>query len=270
MALSLVISPSALADERGGDNIKAKERYRETRKEYSDSVDKSRDEQERLHDYQYEYVRASSTVARDNLNTQIRAYLSHTVNALLKRMESVQVWVNAQDDMSEDDKAAILADVNVDIAWLQDQLTDLETVSTDELNSRTQAIKAYWQRHKYVFVRVNGRILVARLQFVLNKAEVFSGRVGDKINELATQGFDVKALQFLHTEYDRHLAAAQAELDLAVDSFNAIDDADDAAESYRQGLGHVKAANRYIHEAFLTLREIILSMQRLASPDSYD
>ncbi len=195
-------------------------------------------------------------------------FLSKAVSTLIKYLEALMNKAENVRGITDEDRAVVLSDIEKDIARLTAEQSKLSGELTDEeLKAEAIAISNYWTTIKTTFKKSVAEIWIGRVTFVIEKAEDFSGQVGDKIQELKANGYDTSKLEAWLADLDQNIAKAKEKVESAKAKRATISDVnmDQIMKEINQ---FVKDANQYIIKSHANLVEIIKEMKKLAKTDA--
>lgn len=183
-------------------------------------------------------------------------------NLMIRRLEALRVRVEATRGLSDNEKAAIYAEIDADISWLEGKQADIQAAdSVLEIITVASEIWNYWRNVAVRIKQIIGQMLSAWVDALLQRAEAFAGRVEARIEELKDNGIDTSALESWLADYESKLALAEQKYDAAKDKFSKISSVEDANRLFWEGLALIREGNRYLRDAFRSLRDIVSDMR---------
>lgn len=186
------------------------------------------------------------------INTATRHFLINAADLILGELERVKEKVSASEQLSDEEKADILADIEERIDEVTSAKATVESMDTDtpreNLNEAGKTIREAWKTAKIAMKKHLGALANARLGNIIQRSEQLVEKLQGVSDKLAEKGNDVSTLN------------------VKIDAFNAkIDEADAAYEEaksiYAEAKGDenfdsaVKEAHAKITEASKSLKE---------------
>lgn len=253
---------------------KAKVRYQEARGQYQKEVNFYKNARQDFLNARAKYQQFKNAENKKALEGAARNYLEKAVNSLIKRLETIKNWVSNRGALPDSEKQAIIAEIDQDIAWLQERLPKIQTASSEAIKEEAKTVRTYWKTHRARVKSIIGQIWAARINFLITKAESFSAKVSAKIEELKAAGKDTSQLETWLADFNQKLALAKQKYEAAKEKFKAIkgepgfDPITELAEAdrlFRQGHQFIKEANQYIRQAHAQLVQIVKEMRKLGA-----
>jgi hypothetical protein len=184
-------------------------------------------------------------------------------NAMIRRLEVLRVGVEATRGLTDNEKAAIYAEIDADISWLQEKQEDIQAAdNAREIMSIALTVWDYWRDVRVKIKQITGQILSAWLDALVQKAEAFAGRVGAKVQELKDNGIDTSQLEAWLSDYNSKRELAEQKYDAAKEKFSQISSEADADGLFREGVAFIREGNSYLRDAFKALRDIVSDMRK--------
>lgn len=265
---SMTSVPAANAQTLRDIDDKAKTNYEQARQTYLSEVEAYK--KARL-DFQAAKLKLSRFKTVENkaaYRESIQTFLSKSVSALIQYLEALKNKASNVRGISDAERAEIIAYIDTDINWLKEKQTTLSGTLTDEqLKNEAIAIRDYWTTIKTTFKKGVADIWIARVNFVISKAEILSGKVADKISELKAQGKDTAKLETWLADLNSSIASAKTKVASAAEKRQNITDVnfDQMMKEIHQ---FVKDANQYIKKSHSNLVQIVQEMKKIANTAS--
>jgi len=204
---------------------------------------------------------------RDEIKSNAKPYLLHVADLVLKELERVKAKVESSEDLSEEEIAEIVADLEEKIAEVEDAKAVIENLDEDstreEINDAAKTIRQAWSHTKVALKKHVGRLVNARLGNIILRTEVLEKRLYKARDKLEARGLDVSAL-------DEMLDDFSTKLDIAADKYNEARDiwsdantpgeVDEAAKEVHALLVEAKEA---LKEAKDLLRDVVKEIKQL-------
>lgn len=238
------------------------EKNKEVRASYAQARDQYKKEVEAFKSTRQEYLNVKAKYEQyktaDNkkaLEDETRAFLEKTATGLVSRLESIRAWVSGNQAISDADQQTIIAEINDDIAWLNDRIPKIQSASGDAIKAQAKEMQTYWGSHQKDVKRIVGEVMLARVNYVINQADMFAAKASTKIAEAKAAGKDT-------TKWEQELANFNAKLGLAKEKYNQAHDifvsikSDSSTDMktindlFVKGNAFVKDANTYLKDAY--------------------
>lgn len=262
--LSLVITPSVHAGTLKDIDDRAKVNYEQARQTYLSEVAAYKQARLDLQTAKLKLARFKTVENKAAYKSSVQKFLSNSVSALIKYLEALENKASNVRGISETERADIIAYIDVDINWLKERQTALSGTLTDEqLKSEAILIRDYWKNIKTTFKKGVADIWIARVNYVISRAEELSTKVSDKIEELKAEGTDTAELEGWLADLNSSIASAKDKVALAKEKRQNISDVNFdqmVAEIHR----FVKDANQYIVKSHASLVEIVQEMKKIS------
>ncbi len=241
----------------------ARAKYQKARQQYQKEANFYKNARQDFLNARSKYRKLKNAENKKAMEEKARNFLDKAVNTLIKKLETMKNWVSNRRAIPEDERRAIVAEIDKDINWLKERAGKIQTASPAEIKEEARKIRAYWKEYRVKIKRITGRIWVARISFVFNKAEGLADRVESKIEDLKSAGKDTSSLENGLDDFRQKIALAKEKYETAKKEFDAISNPSEADELFRRGNQFIKEANRYIRDAHRRLIEIIKEMKSI-------
>lgn len=185
-----------------------------------------------------------------------KEYVQKVIERMISHIEVLEKRVDSSTMLSEDDKTLMLAELEQDVVELEGLKDGLETAET-KAEVRDIAIKAKekWSEARAVIKKYAGLLLISNFDNMLDRFENLLQKLGERADKLEQKGYDVSGIREAITNSEQVVAEAQAELDLARESFMAIDSMKDADKLFREGHAHIVQARVMLVDALKELKD---------------
>lgn len=268
MALSLTIISSSSAQTLRDIDDRAKVSYEQARQTYLNEVEAYKKAKLDLQTAKEKVSRFKSVENKTAYRAAIQTFLSKSVSALIQYLEALKNKAANVRGISEAERADIIAYIDTDINWLKDKQTVLSGTLTDEqLKSEAIALRDYWKNIKITFKKGVADIWIARVNYVISKAEELSTKVSTKIEELKAAGQDTSKLEAWLNDLDSNISSAKEKVALAKEKRESITDVnfDQMVKEIHQ---FVQDANQYIRKSHDDLVKIIQEMKKMSGTET--
>jgi hypothetical protein len=264
MALSLSVpltSTKALTLGQKHRHVMAK--YQTARAQYLKEVNWYKSARQQFLGARAKYRKFKNAENKAAYEEQARVFLEKTVEVLIKRLESLKTWVSNRGALSDDDKAAIMAEIEEDIKWLTEKKGEISSASGEQIREKAQEVRQYWHRHRAKVKKIIGQIWGARLNWAISRFESVSEKTAAKIEELKAAGVDTTKLEAWLDDMNRKINLAKEKYEAAKVKYEAISSAGEANQLFNESHRFIKEARDYLRQAHQELRQIIQEMKTI-------
>ncbi len=179
-----------------------------------------------------------------------QAFLQKQIERMISHLELVRSKVESMEVLGDEEKILILADLDVDIATLEEIKARAENVTdAAELRNLSIEVKDAWLDSRKGVARAVGKIERAHEENVVEKVQNFTRRIENAMFQLEKRGIDTAEADALLESYKNHLQLAKGELDAAREQF--------AAGNVTEGRNHIRASHRHVVEAHSELKGVV-------------
>jgi len=241
----------------------ARAKYQAARQQYLKEVNWWRTTRQQFLQARAKYRQFKNAENKAAYEEAARNFLERTVEVLIKKLESLKNWVSNRRALSESERQAIVAEIDQDIAWLQDKKSGIATASPAQIKEKAKVIRDYWRNHRIFVKRIIGQIWGARLDWVIERFENVSLKISAKIDELKATGKDTSQLEAWLADFNQKIEIAKEKREKAREKYQAISSLADANELFKQAHQFIKEANRYLRDAHKTLVDIVKEMKKM-------
>lgn len=251
---------------------KAKAGYEQARQNYINEMNAYRKAKQNFETAKSKVEKFKTVENKAAYRDSVQKFLSSSVSALTKYLEALRNKATNVRGISDSERTEILAYIDIDINWLKGKQTILSGALTDEqLKNEAAEIKNYWPNIKTTFKKGVADIWIARVNYLISKAESFSDRTESKIEELKAEGRDTSNLQAWLSELNANIETAKQEVTLAKQKRESISNVN-FEQMIKEIHQFVKDANQYIRKSHNNLVKIIQEMKKMpnssATPSS--
>ncbi len=201
--------------------------------------------------------------AVDDLLNQAKTRFEEQFDRIIARLEQTKDRVNNATGLTDEEKAAAIADIDGIIADINAFKDKVEAAQTrEDFKALVGEAKSIWKKavqvhKKYVGLNVTGRFLnhVAKMEEVQSKVEA-------KLGELEEKGVDVTEVRKAIDGFKVALELAKRDVQDARDLFKAMVPGTDAAdENFQQAVSILKNAKEELYDAGMNLRDAVLALR---------
>lgn len=204
-------------------------------------------------------VKADKGTVVDNARlTLAKKTASLKISLVIRQLELYKKQI-ARSSLGTEEKVAIIAIADNNIAWYRQHDTDiqaagdLETVNAlaDEANQQTSMIKVNMKKDA-------GVMACDQLDERIATAQSVSAIAAGKISGLSASGNDIDALERSLAGYDAHVDAASQYAEAARATFESISTEANADSGFNEGYGQIRQADLELGNAYADLKDFWL------------
>lgn len=258
-----LLIPTAAAIDFSATNQNIKSKYQSARTQYLKEINWWKTTRQQFQNARTKFQNLKNPEARQNYEKNAEKFLEKTIDVLIKQLESLKTWVENRSNLSEDEKQKIIAEIDKDIAWLEQQKSEITDASIEEIRAKAREIKQYWRKHRVKVKKITAQTMTARLDWVIARFENVSQKISDKIEELKSAGVDTTELETLLEDFNKKVELAKEKYQAAKEDYENISSLEDANQLAAQVRQFTKEANQYLREAHAKLVEIIKEMKKI-------
>ena len=251
-------------------DAKTKEIYNNAKQQYNEEVNFYKTSKTQFLDAKTKYQQFKSAENKTALEDKARSYLEQAVKTLIKKIQTAKTWATNQRGLSDSEKNNLTAEMDKDIGWLNDRANAIKTADSTQIKAEAAKVLNYWKVHRARVKMITGKILAARINFILAKGDEFGDKVSQKITDLEAKSKDTSKLEAWLAGYKRKLELAKTKYESGKLKFNAIKgepgfdpitELSEVDQLFTQGNQFIKEANQYIKEAHSDLVKIVKELK---------
>ncbi len=258
-----LLIPTAAAIDFSATNQAVKSKYRSARTQYLKEINWWKTSRQQFQNARTKFQNSKNPEARQNYEKNAEKFLEKTIDVLIKQLESLKTWIGNRSNLTEEEKQKIITEIDKDIAWLEQQKSEITGASIEEIRTKAREIKQYWRKHRVKVKKITAQTMTARLDWVIARFENVSQKISDKIEELKSAGVDTTELETLLKDFNQKVELAKEKYQAAKEDYENISSLEDANQLAAQVRQFIKEANQYLREAHAKLVEIIKEMKKI-------
>lgn len=243
----------------------ARAQYQQIRQNYLGAVNDYKNAKSDFLNAQTKYQQFRTFDNKSALEDKSRKFLENAILAMINYLEAARNKAENVRGISDFERQEILAEIDKDINWLKERQGKSSTASLEQIKADAKIVRDYWLNIRAAVKRITGKIAAARINYVIAKAESFSVKVSEKINELKSAGKDTAQLELWLADFNQKIALAKEKYELAKAKFQAISNLADADKLAKEGNQFIKEANQYVLKAHAQLVRIVKEMKKMGS-----
>ncbi len=192
-----------------------------------------------------------------------KEFLLNADKVLVAHLEMVSAYVEGEPCLNDTEKENIISELDSYIKWLEEKQPEIENATTkQELTDIAGAVRNKWLEIRPTTKRIVGRVMNAKVLWVITNAESAANKTEEAIEQLKEQGKDTTDLEAWLNDFNTKIDLAKEKHQAAKEKYAAIRNVRDADRLFREGNAYVKEANQYLRGAYEDLRDIVDELRR--------
>ena len=192
-----------------------------------------------------------------------KGFLLSSIDAMIAHLQMVKARVDIAMSLSKEQKAEITEKLDGYIAYLQEKRQEAEQAENrEQLVSVARDVREKWQEVRVEVRKIAGRIIISRLDRLLERAGEIGDRLEVRIETLKEMGYDTSALEELLADYREHLSLAEEKKELAEQKFDEISSPQDARKLFREANALLRESHREVRKMFADLKKIVRELRK--------
>ncbi|MFC1648195.1 hypothetical protein ACFL1B_01930 [Nanoarchaeota archaeon] len=235
----------------------ARERYQNALTRYKGLKDAHKAHKEEFQDTKKD-LKECQTLGEDCSELEDQAfedaqkYLLNVIDRMIEQLEQLKARFEGADSITDEQENEALSHINRVLAALEEIKTDVENAEDkDDLQEASKQLRRIWQNAQKAMKKNTYRMIGRKVGLIVNQAE----GLGNKLDCALSTVNNTSEIQELLDKYDRLVAAAHDEFDLAREAWESEDDVDSAKEHIKNGHEYLKEAHELVKEIVKKLRE---------------
>lgn len=193
----------------------------------------------------------------ENATDAAKEFLDKAAEALAAYLNKLARYVEGESVLGDQEKEAIVSQLEEYITWIeekQSQIPEIETLR--ELREIIQTVRNEWKEIRRYVKDTIGRILSAKLDWLINRAEDIADKLEDIIERLEDLEKPVDDLKLL-------LEDVREKIELAKDSYNSAKDRYEQIQTVYDFNSLFNKAHRFMVGAFQYMRKIYQNLRTM-------
>lgn len=254
--------------------VKAKKNFEEAREDYREKRDAfktARDNARKCRGDDSEECDAH----RKDMRREAPKFLLKAADTVLHTLERVKAKVDGS-DMSEDNKAKIIASLDERIAAIEDAASTIEGMDENtpkgDVQEAANTIREDWTKSRHLLRRAINHIVNAKLGNIVHKADKLAEKLEKIRDRLESKGHDVSAIDSALADFEADLEEAKSLHQQALDAFRSDDESgvQTAQDLHNQARDALKDARDSLREVVKSIRNVEGSVPDAESDDADD
>ena len=245
--------------DRARDNfLKAKERFSAAREKYNGAKDKFKERKAKLSECGEEET-GECDEAREGIKADAKEHMLGVAEMILEHIEKIKERVEGNEDLSEEEAAEILEDLEAKAVKILEAKAIIEaSTSKEDIIESAKVLKMAWSGIKKR-VKVHAkRVVNARIGGIIVKSKQLEVKLEKILGRMTENGIDVSSVESLIDEFNSLLEEARAKYEEAVEKLKEAKSSDDPDSSLiDEGQASMKESHSKLQEAQKVLRDIL-------------
>jgi hypothetical protein len=238
--------------------LKAKERFEAAKEKYKGAKEKFKERKEKVSDCGDDEGEECEE-AREGIKADAKEHLIHVADMILEHLEKVKERVSGNEDLSEEESAEILADLEEKVGKIQEARAAVEAAeSKEEIQEAAKVLKRAWTKIKNKIKVHAKRVVNSRIGGIIVKSKQLEVKLEKILERMTENDIDVSSVEGLVDDFNSLLEEAKVKYEEAVEKFEEAKSSDEPdAEMIKSGQESMKAAHEKLQEAQKVLRDIL-------------
>lgn len=196
------------------------------------------------------------------LIAKAKDFLTKAVDRGITHIELIERWVE-KINISDEEKSELTAMLEENKAKLEGLKDDIEAATTkQEIEDIAKQIREVWLNIRVDVKKVVGIGMNARIKHILNRMELLSEKLNERIEKLKESGVDTSSLESLLSKFNSHLDEANANYEKAKEKFKEAATPKEIDDLMRAGNQYIKEAHKHLRLAHAVLVEIVKELRQ--------
>lgn len=170
-------------------------------------------------------------------------------------LERLKIYINNSPRISNDTKKELREQIDQYIITIEEKIDNVTSAkNVSELRSAIKDLKDSWENIRVGIKSIIGQIIVARLEYVIDRAEFVEAKLEERLNELKTakdvNTYNISKLEDILNNYSEKIKLARESLEAAKNKFKEMKNGKDVNKLFKEGNDLLKEVNRYLKDAF--------------------
>ncbi len=246
------------------DNLKAaRERFETAKEKYSKAKSDFAGEKKAFLDA----IKAKNETAAME---HAKLFLTDAADVIINYLEKVKSRVEDNDDLTEEEAAEIIAEIDEKISEIEDAKEDIENADTkEELKEAGKVIVNAWARMKHRVRLHVANILKSNVRDILERAEHLETKLDKALAKLEEKGYDISGIDDKVDEFSEKIDDAREKFKTAQEKIREARELREDNESTQEEIDAlvddakelVKDAHNDLKDAHELLKEIVKSIR---------
>jgi len=250
----------------------ARLKYRNAREQYLKEVNFYKSARSQFLSAREKYRKFKTPQNKNLYQQRARAFLERTIEVLIKKLQALEIWISNKRALPEREREAIKNKIEEDINWLASKKEKIATSNIQQIKEMAKEIRRYWREHRLKMKRIIARILAARVDYIINRAEAISERIAQRISKLKEKGKDTSQLEAWLEDFNEKISLARQKYEKAKEEYQQIresagenftNELKQANELFKRANQFIREANQYLKKAHMILVKIVREMRKM-------
>jgi hypothetical protein len=195
---------------------------------------------------------------RKDTKAKSKDFLGNAADKILAMLQKVRARI-AESDMTEEEKAGALADLDAKIAEIESAQGVIEGINENsskaEIQDAIKAVKDAWSKSKNTAGTEAGRLMNEKIHGITVKAEKLGEKLERIRDNLAAKGYDVSAIDAALEDFNANIALANENYASARAKYAATASATDKSTLMQEANNLMREAHKNLKDAHQSLME---------------
>ena len=238
---------------------RARERFEEARERYEEEKESFREEREEWR----EAVREGDDEAAMEHG---RNYLLHAADMVIETAEKVRARVQGNDDLTDDEVAEIVADLNATIEDMEAAKDDVNAADTkEELKAAAADIQEAWERRGHLVRLRAQQVMRTQVGEILSRSRALENRLESILAEMDARNVSVENLDHLLDKFSDKVEGARERYEESEDLFDQAKE-----ERDKDALHRSRELSREAHHKLKEAHRILMDIVRKVKQEGFE
>lgn len=242
--------------------LKAKNRYEEAKKKFGEAQQKFTQAKKKLQECEDDDSEECEEV-RARIQANAQDYLLRTADMILDAIAKLKEKVNAAEELSEEEAADALADLEESEFEIEDAKATIEAMdkntSKDDVKEAAKIISNAWKKAQKHLRITSGKLVNSKVGTIVLRSKNLGIRLEKLLEKMEEVGKDTSGVESLVGEFHILLDEAEAYHDKSIEAFKDNDD----AKTHE----YAKEAYEKLRDAQKKLAEIMREINKQGASD---
>jgi predicted RNase H-related nuclease YkuK (DUF458 family) len=196
---------------------------------------------------------------RNRISKHAKKFLEHSANVLINQLTKLKEKINANDDISEENAAKIIEDIDNAIEKLENEVAKLDAAETkEEIKEIAKTVSSIWKGYKHRIKLYAARLINLKVKDIIERSEQLEKKLDCTLTAMEEQGIEVTAIDAKVDLFSMRIDEGREKYDMAKDLLDKAKDlkTDNPDENeIRTVKALVNQAHKLIRESHAALKE---------------
>jgi tetratricopeptide (TPR) repeat protein len=194
----------------------------------------------------------------ENATDAAKEFLIKSAEALAAYLNKLARYVEEESVLEDHEKEAIISQLEDYIEWIEEKQSQIPEIETfRELRELIQTVRNEWKEIRRCVKDTIGRILSAKIEWLIDRAEDIADKIEDVIERLEELEKPVEDLKLLLEDVREKIELAKDKYDEAKNRYQQIQSVSDFNSLFNNARRFMVGAFQYMRKIFQNLRTMV-------------